>query len=99
MTQKQIIYIIETTLNEKITKNPNYIRYTFYEVNIKYHNEYGLEKQDLGMFLQLLRTKLKNDNYHVYTEGQKFEYKDANITVQSNEVLVATKVPAGAEPN
>lgn len=91
MTQKQIISVIETTLKEKIINDPNYIRYTFYEVNIKYPNEYGIEKQDLGMFLQLLRTKLKNNNYHVYTEGQKFEYKDANITVQSNEVLVAVK--------
>ena len=45
----------------------------------------------MGMFLQLLRIKLKNNNYHVYTEGQKFEYKNANITVQSNEVLVAIK--------
>ena len=71
--------------------DPNYIRYTFYEVNIKYPNEYGIEKHDLGMFLQLLRTKLKNNNYHIYTEGQRFEYKNANITVQSNEVLVAVK--------
>lgn len=43
------------------------------------------------MFLQLLRTKLKNENYHVYSEGQKFEYYNAKITVQSNEVLVAIK--------
>lgn len=91
MTQRQIINVIETTLKEKMINDPNYIRYTFYEVNIKYPKEYGIEKQDLGMFLQLLRTKLKNDNYHVYTEGQRFEYKNANITVQSNEVLVAVK--------
>lgn len=91
MTEKQIINLIETTLNQKMNIDPNYIRYTFYEINIKYPNEYGVEKQDLGMFLQLLRTKLKNNNYHVYTEGQKFKYKDANITVQSNEVLIAIK--------
>ena len=91
MTDRQINNVIETTLKEKMINDPNYIRYTFYEVNIKYPNEYGIEKQDLGMILQLLRTKLKNNNYHVYTEGQKFEYKDANITVQSNEVLVAVK--------
>jgi len=91
LTQRQIISIIETTLNEKIINNPNYIRYTFYEINIKYPQKFGMEKQDMGMFLQLLRIKLKNNNYHVYTEGQKFEYKNANITVQSNEVLVAIK--------
>lgn len=91
MTQRQIINIIETTLIDKMINDPNYIRYTFYEVNIKYPQSYGIEKQDIGMFLQLLRTKLKNDNYHVYSEGQKFEYNNAKMTVQSNEVLVAMK--------
>lgn len=91
MTQRQIINIIETTLIEKKINDQNYIRYTFYEVNVKYPQKYGIEKQDIGMFLQLLRTKLKNDNYHVYLEGQKFEYNNAKITIQSNEVLVAVK--------
>ncbi len=91
MTQRQVVNVIETTLIDKMIKNPNYIRYTFYEVNVKYPQEYGIEKQDIGMFLQLLRTKLKNENYHVYSEGQKFEYYNAKIIVQSNEVLVAIK--------
>ena len=91
MTQKQIINIIETTLIEKKIDNPNYIRYSFYEINVKYPNKYGLVKQDLGMFLQLLRTKLKNDKYNVYSEGQKFEYNNAKRVVESNEILVAIK--------
>lgn len=91
MTQKQIINIIETTLIEKKIDNPNYIRYSFYEINVKYPNKYGLVKQDLGIFLQLLRTKLKNDNYHIYSEGQKFEYNNAKRVVESNEILVAIK--------
>lgn len=91
MTEKQIINIVNTTLIDKKINDTNYIRYTFYEVNIKYPQKYGMEKQDIGMFLQLLRTKLKNDNYYVYSEGQKFEYNNAKMTVQSNEVLVAIK--------
>ena len=91
MTQKQIINIIETTLIEKKIDNPNYIRYSFYEINVKYPNKYGLVKQDLGMCLQLLRTKLKNDKYNVYSEGQKFEYNNAKRVVESNEILVAIK--------
>ncbi len=91
MTQRQIINIIETTLLDRMINDPNYIRYTFYEVNSKCPQKYRMEKQDIGMFLQLLRTKLKNDNYHVYSEGQKFEYNNAKMTVQSNEVLVAIK--------
>ena len=91
MTQRQIINVIETTLKEKMINDPNYIRYTFYEVNIKYPNEYGIEKHDLGMFLQQLRKRLKEENYHIYTEGQKFEYDNAKRVVESNEILVAIK--------
>ena len=91
MTQRQIDNVIETTLLEKKISNQNYIRYSFYEINVKYPKEYGILKQDLGMFLQHLRKRLKEENYHIYTEGQKFEYDNAKITVQSNEVLVAIK--------
>ena len=91
MTQRQIDNVIETTLIEKKINNQNYIRYSFYEVNVKYPKEYGIEKQDLGMFLQQLRKRLKEENYHIYTEGQRFEYDNAKITVQSNEVVVAVK--------
>ena len=91
MTQRQIDNVIETTLLEKKINNQNYIRYSFYEINVTYPKEYGIEKQDLGMFLQHLRKRLKEENYHIYTEGQRFEYDNAKITVQSNEVLVAVK--------
>ena len=83
--------MIETTLIEKKINNQNYIRYSFYEINVKYPKEYGIEKQDLGMFLQQLRKRLKEENYHIYTEGQKFEYDNAKRVVESNEILVAIK--------
>ena len=85
------LQFVDNYINKKLEENENYIRYTFYEVNVKYPQKYGIEKQNIGMFLQLLRTKLKNENYHVYSEGQKFEYNNAKMTVQSNEVLVAVK--------
>ena len=91
MTERQINNVIETTLIEKKIDNPNYIIYSYYEVNVEYPKEYGIVKQDLGMFLQKLRKRLKEENYHVYTEGQKFEYDNAQRVVESNEVLVAIK--------
>lgn len=91
MTQRQSDNVIETTLLEKKINNQNYIRYSFYEINVKYPKEYGILKQDLGMFLQQLRKRLKEENYHIYTEGQKFEYNNAKRVVESNEVLVAIK--------
>ncbi len=91
MTDRQINNVIETTLIEKKINDPNYIRYSFYEINVKYPKEYGILKQDVGMFLQNLRKRLKEENYHIYTEGQKFEYDNAKRVVESNEILVAIK--------
>ena len=36
MTERQIINLIEKTLYEKIEQNDEFIRYYFYEVNVKY---------------------------------------------------------------
>ena len=91
MTDRQINNVIETTLIEKKINDPNYIRYSFYELNVKYPKEYGIVKQDVGMFLQNLRKRLKEENYPIYTEGQKFEYDNAKRVVESNEILVAIK--------
>lgn len=91
MTQRQIDNVIETTLLAKKINNQNYIRYSFYEINVKYPKEYGIMKQDLEMFLQQLRKRLKEENDHIYTEGQKFEYDNAKRVVKSNELLVAIK--------
>ena len=91
MTERQIVNLVKTTLIDKIIKDPNYIRYTFFEVNVKYTQDYELSKQDIGSFLHLLREKLKEKNYKVYTEGQEFEYNNAKHTVQSNELIIAIK--------
>lgn len=87
MDEKAIINIIESTLNRKLKENSNYIRYTFYELRVK-HN---LSEQDTDKFLYLIRTKLENENYKVYFTGAKFVYKDANISVQPNELMIAIK--------
>lgn len=54
VTQRQIENVIERTLIEKKINDQNYIRYSFYEFNVKYPKEYGIVKHDLGMFLQQL---------------------------------------------
>lgn len=87
MEDKEIINIIEKTLKEKLNKNMDYIRYTFYELRVKYN----LSEQDTDRFLDLIRTKLQNDNYKVYFTGTRFEYKDAKMKVQDNELMIAVK--------
>lgn len=87
MDDKNIIKLIESTLKIKIKNNPNYIRYTFYELRVKY----DLSEEDTDRFLILIRTRLENENYKVYFTGAKFEYNNSKITVQDNELLIAIK--------
>ena len=87
MDDKKLINLIESTLTEKIYQNINYIRYTFYELKVKYN----LSEEELDRFLILIRTKLENENYKVYFTDAKFIYENANRTVQPNEILIAIK--------
>ena len=87
MEDKIIIKLIENTLKDKIKSNPNYIRYTFYELRVKYN----LSEKDTDRFLFLIRTKLENESYRVYFTGAKFEYCGAKIQVQDNELMIAVK--------
>ena len=87
MTERQIINLIEQTLNDKMKQDENFIRYSFYEVNVKY----GLNKKEKSLFLNLLKTKLVNNKYKVYLEGQRFKYNNSNMLVQDNETLIAIK--------
>ena len=87
MEDKEIISIIEQTLKAKLNNNPYFIRYTFYELRVKNN----LSEQDTDRLLNLIRTKLQNENYSVYFTGTKFEYKDAKMKVQDNELMIAIK--------
>lgn len=89
MTERQIINLIETTLYEKMQQNENFIRYSFYEVNVKYPFKNEGER---NLFLKLLRTKLVNNKYKVYLDGKRFEYNNVNMMVQDNERLIGIKV-------
>lgn len=87
MNDNQLINLIENTLTEKVCQNTNYIRYTFYELKVKYN----LSEKELDRFLVLIRTKLENENYKVYFTDAKFTFENANRTVQPNEILIAIK--------
>ena len=87
MNDKSIINLIEITLEEKMNENDEYIKYTFYELRVKYN----LSEQETDRFLELIRIKLQNQNYNVYFTGATFEYKNARIKVQENELIIAVK--------
>ena len=87
MNDQSIINLIEITLEEKMNENDEFIKYTFYELRVKYN----LSEQDTERFLELIRIKLLNEKYQVYFKGAKFEYKEQKITVGNNELMVAVK--------
>ena len=87
MEDKIIIKLIENTLKDKIKSNPNYIRYSFYELRVKYN----LSEEDTAVFLNLSTIRLQNIGYRVYYTNQEYEYKGEKRIVTSNELLVAIK--------
>lgn len=87
MNDQQLIEIINKTLEEKLDKNLNYIRYSFYELRIKYN----LSEEEIDRFLQLIRTKLENINYKVYFTNAKYEYNGEKYTVKENELMIVIK--------
>ena len=89
MSDKILIALIEVTLYEKIEHNEDFIRYSFYEINIKYDNI--LPKENKNQFIKLLKIKLENMHYKVYLQRQEFKYNNARMIVQENEELIAIK--------
>lgn len=87
MNKEQIKQLLETTLKEKKMKDDNYIRYTFFELKVKY----GLSEDEVDTFLKLIRDLLIEENYDVYFTGTRYEYNHAKMMVQANEMLIAVK--------
>ena len=54
MSDQSIINLIEITLEEKMNENDEFIKYTFYELRVKFN----LSEQETDRFLELIRIKL-----------------------------------------
>lgn len=76
-------------INEKLaqSQDENFIRYTFYELKIKNN----LSDEEIDKFLRINKDYFENKGYSVYFTGAKFTYKEAKITVQDNELMIAIK--------
>ena len=87
MTQKQIISLIENTLENKIAEDENLIKYSFFEMTVKYN----LDEKEKAEFLKFLKIKLENNNYNVYQPGQTYTLNNISREVKENELLIAVK--------
>ena len=74
-------------IDKKVKENNNFIRYTFYELRVKNN----LSENEVDEFLRINKDYFENKGYNVYFTGAKFEYNNAKITVQDNELMIAIK--------
>lgn len=87
LTEKELICLINELVDEKIDKDEDFLRFTFYEVMVK---NKVVNKQEID-FITLAKNKLNNMGYSVYLQEQEFIYNDISMKVQPNELLVAIK--------
>ena len=78
---------ISDNIDKKISKNSEFIKYTFYELRVRKN----LSESDMYSFISLANTRLKNLGYKTYRTGQKFFYDYKEQVVKENELLVAIK--------
>ena len=87
LTNKKLISIIDELIEEKLSIDENFLRFTFYEVRVKK----GVKDEEEKDFLKLAENKLNNMNYIVYFQDQEFTYNESRRRVQINELLIAVK--------
>ena len=87
LTEKDIICLIEKILDNKFTKDRNFIKYTFYELRVKLN----LSEEELYYFLRLIKIKLENLGYKVYLTGDTYILRNNKKIVRENELLIAIK--------
>jgi beta-N-acetylglucosaminidase len=74
-------------ISKKLNEDSECIRYTFYELRVKNN----LNEEETNKFLELNKNYLENRGYNVFLTGDKFVHKNANRTVQPNELMIAVK--------
>lgn len=79
-------FIIEL-ISKKEYENEEFVKYTFYELRIKYN----LNEQEVNQVLTISKDYFQNKGYKVYFTGEAFEYQNTNRTVQDNELMIAIK--------
>ena len=78
---------IDKDIHKKINENTRYVRYSYFELRVKYN----LSDEDAKIFVKLARNKLENLGYKVYLQGERFVFENANRIVDTNEYLIAIK--------
>ena len=87
MTEKELKVFTIRLIESKEIENENYIRYSYYELKVKY----GLTEKEIDEVLRISRDYFENKDYKVYFTNMEFEYKNAKRKVETNEFMIAFK--------
>lgn len=85
MTDQFVVNYINNKIEE--SKDEHFIKYTFYELKVKNN----LSEDDLERFFRINKDYFENKGYSVFFTGAKFTYKDVEMRVQDNELMIAVK--------
>lgn len=78
---------VSNYIDKKINENPQFIRFTFYELRVKEN----LSESDMLHLIALAAQRLSNNKYLVYRTGQTYTVGGQIKVVKSNELLIAIK--------
>lgn len=82
---------VKKNIEKKIEENENFIRYSYFELRVKYN----LSKEEVKIFLEIVQNKLENSNYKIYFEGDEYVFNNEKREVGSDEYLIAIKEEKG----
>ena len=87
MNEKELKKFTVGLIESKEKENENYIRYSYYELKVKYN----LSEEEIDEVLKISRDYFENKGYKVYFTNAEFEYQNAKRKVEINEYLIAFK--------
>lgn len=78
---------ITMLIDNKIKENREKVVFKFYEMKV----EKNLTDKELLTTLNLISIRLNNLGYKVYRTGQKYNYKNQEFVVETNELMIGIK--------
>ena len=78
---------ITMLIDNKIQENREKVVFKFYEMKV----EKNLTDKELLTTLNLISIRLNNLGYKVYRTGQKYNYKNQEFVVETNELMIGIK--------
>ena len=87
MTETELKKFTIRLIESKEKENENYIRYSYYELKVKYN----LSEKEIDEVLRISRNYFEKKGYKVYFTNAEFEYQNVNRKVEINEYMIAFK--------